>query len=51
MREIDVTAETGQVSLPVILTGKRVELWFTGKHALDLKTVLGVAGAERSRHL
>ena len=47
MREMEVTTETGPVTLPIILNGKREELWFTGKHALDLKTVLGVAGAER----
>lgn len=35
------------VVLPVSIDGKRVELRLTGKHAIDLKAVLAVAGESR----
>ena len=45
----DLPADTGagRVELPILLNAKRVSLWFTGKHALDLQAVLSVAGDER----
>lgn len=44
------TIDTGQgpVDIPVVLDGKRIKLGFTGQHAIDIKTALGVAGDERS---
>jgi hypothetical protein len=47
LREVEVTAETHQVALPILMNGKRAELWFTGKHALDLSKALPEAGARR----
>lgn len=49
--ELDSTtidAGQGTVEIPVVLDGKRIKLGFTGKHAIDIKTALGVAGEERS---
>jgi hypothetical protein len=49
--ELDSTtidAGQGTVEIPVVLDGKRIKLGFTGKHAIDIKTALGVAGDERS---
>jgi hypothetical protein len=43
-----IDAGQGVVEIPVVLDGKRVKLGFTGKHAVDIKTALGVAGDERS---
>ena len=43
-----VHAESGRVVLPVVLNAKRVEIWFTGKHALDLWAALSAAGDARS---
>lgn len=40
--------DIGQVIVPAVLDGKRVEVWFTGKHALDLQAVLRAAGGERA---
>lgn len=48
--ELDsTTIDVGQgtVEIPVVLDGKRIKLGFTGKHAIDVKTALGVAGDER----
>ncbi|BBY60973.1 sacsin N-terminal ATP-binding-like domain-containing protein [Mycolicibacterium sarraceniae] len=48
--ELDsTTIDTGQgpVEIPVVLDGKRIKLGLTGKHAIDIKTALGVAGDER----
>jgi hypothetical protein len=50
--ELDSTtidAGQGKVEIPVVLDGKRIKLGFTGKHAIDIKTALGVAGDERSK--
>ena len=46
----NTTIEAGQgtVEIPVVLNGKRIKVGFTGKHAIDIKTALGVAGDERS---
>lgn len=49
LRSVDITESSGLVPLAIILNGRRVELWFTGKHALDLKTVLAVAGEKRAK--
>lgn len=49
LKSVDLSEGEGVVPLAIILNGKRVELWFTGKHALDLKTVLSVAGGGRKR--
>jgi hypothetical protein len=49
--ELDSTtidAGQGTVEIPVVLDGKRIKLGFTGKHAIDIKTALAVAGDERS---
>jgi arsenate reductase-like glutaredoxin family protein len=35
------------VEIPVLLNGKRVEIGFTGKHAIDIQATLDVAGEER----
>lgn len=43
-----IDAGVGLVEIPVVLDGKRVKLAFTGKHAIDVKTALGVAGDERA---
>ena len=43
-----IDAGQGTVEIPVVLDGKRIKLGFTGKHAIDIKTALGVAGDERS---
>ena len=43
-----IDAGQGLVEIPVVLDGKRVKIAFTGKHAIDVKTALGVAGDERS---
>jgi hypothetical protein len=43
-----IDAGQGVVEIPVVLDDKRVKLGFTGKHAIDIKTALGVAGDERS---
>jgi hypothetical protein len=43
-----VHAESGRVVMPVVLNAKRVEIWFTGKHALDLWAALAAAGDERA---
>lgn len=37
----------GGVEIPLILNGKHVKIRFTGRHAIDLQTALGVAGDER----
>jgi len=37
------------VPFPIVLNGTRVELWFTGKRALHVKSVLAVAGGKRAR--
>ena len=50
MRQLaSTTVEAGQgmVEVPVVLNGKRVKIGFTGKHAIDIKMALGVAGDER----
>jgi len=47
LRDEEIGSDTSRVDVPVILNGKREAIWFTGKHALDLKTVLGTAGAAR----
>jgi hypothetical protein len=49
MLEVEVTAETRQVPLPILLNGKPVELRFTRNHALDLRSALKEAGAKRSK--
>ncbi len=49
--ELDSTtidAGQGTAEIPVVLDGKRIKLGFTGKHAIDIKTALGIAGDERS---
>ena len=49
--ELDSTtidAGQGMVEIPFVLDGKRVKLGFTGKHAIDIKAALAVAGDERS---
>ena len=49
--ELDSTtidAGQGTVEITVFLDGKRKKLCFTGKHAVDVKAALGVAGDERS---
>ena len=45
----NTTIDSGQeaVEIPVVLDGKRVKIAFTGKHAIDIKSSLGVAGDER----
>jgi hypothetical protein len=43
-----IDAGQGMVEIPVILDGKHVKLGFTGKHAIDIKAALAVAGDERS---
>ncbi|MEQ7845827.1 sacsin N-terminal ATP-binding-like domain-containing protein [Nocardioides kribbensis] len=44
---IDVEPGEGTVDLPVLLNGHVRRLRFTGKHAIDLQTVLDVAGDAR----
>jgi len=44
---VGIGAETERVTLRVVLDGKRHELWFTGKHALDLQAALRAQGAAR----
>ncbi len=48
LNSIEISSESGAVSIAVILNSKRVELRFTGKHALDVRTVLAVAGGART---
>lgn len=40
-------AEAGRVTLPISLNGRVIELFFTERHAVDLVTVLEVAGDPR----
>ena len=47
IEDLKIDDGQGQVSLPVILNGKRVELRFSGRHALDMRTALAVAGDAR----
>jgi hypothetical protein len=42
-----IEADTERLILRVVLYGKRHELWFTGRHALDLQAVLRVQGGAR----
>tara|TARA_R110002020_G_scaffold14731_23_gene52428 strand:- start:3660 stop:5219 length:1560 start_codon:yes stop_codon:yes gene_type:complete len=44
------TVDAGQrlVVLPVVLNNKRIDITFTGKHAIDVKVALGIAGNERT---
>lgn len=44
---LKMVAGQGSVELAVLFDGRRTTLQFTGKHALDLRTVLRVAGEER----
>lgn len=44
---LEVVAGQGAVELAVLFDGRRTTLQFTGKHAIDLQTVLRVAGEER----
>ncbi|MGA7149557.1 MAG: hypothetical protein WBX17_13845, partial [Microbacterium sp.] len=44
-----IEADTERVILRVVLYGRRHELWFTGRHALDLQAVLRVQGGARVR--
>ena len=37
----------GTVNVPVVLDGKRVKIAFTGKHAIDIRAAMSVAGGER----
>jgi hypothetical protein len=37
----------GSVEIPVSLNNERVKITFTGRHAIDIKAALGVAGGER----
>ncbi len=48
LTDLVIPAGAGTVVLPIALNGKRVELKFTGKHAVDLKAVLSAAGEERA---
>ncbi len=45
--EIVVSAGEGAVEFPVLISGERTSLRFTGKHAIDLQAALRVAGEER----
>ena len=45
---IGVEPGQGAVDLPVLLNGHVRRLRFTGKHAIDLRTVLDVAGDARA---
>jgi hypothetical protein len=47
MLALEVAAGAGTATLPIALNGVRVELRFTGKHAIDVKAVLSVAGEAR----
>ena len=47
LRELQVGAEVGVVSITISLNGGRVELKFTGKYVIDPKAVLTTAGEER----
>lgn len=42
-----IDSEVDRVTLRVILYGRRHEVWFTGRHALDLRTVLQTQGGAR----
>lgn len=48
LASIEVEEGQGGVEIPMALNGKRVKIRFTGKHAIDLQAVLGVAGHERA---
>ena len=48
LTDLVIAAGSGTVTLPIALNGKRVELKFTGKHAVDLKAVLSAAGEARA---
>ena len=45
--ELPVAKRQGSVRLPVLINDRRVELRFTGKHAIDLQAALRAAGEER----
>ena len=47
LNHTNIDAGQGTVEVPVILDGNRVKIAFTGKHAIDLKTALDVAGGAR----
>lgn len=47
LNDLEVPAGTGQVSLLISLDGHRVEMKFTGKHAIDLKAAVSAAGESR----
>ncbi|SDL43761.1 sacsin N-terminal ATP-binding-like domain-containing protein [Tessaracoccus oleiagri] len=44
---VSVSPGQGLVEVPVILDHRRVAIAFTGKHAIDLKAALGIAGDRR----
>ncbi len=45
---ISIEKGQGSVEVPVLLNERRVQIRFTGKHALDLQAVLQPAGTERT---
>jgi len=45
--EMELGPESGQVTLPVSVNTKRIQLMFTAKHAIDLKAALSAAGESR----
>ncbi|MDK1361354.1 hypothetical protein QNO00_13905 [Arthrobacter sp. zg-Y1219] len=47
LSNIKVKGGQGLVEIPLILNGKRINIQFTGKHAIDLQSALRVAGDER----
>ena len=49
LAELSVAPGAGTVALPITLNGRRVELNFTGKHAIDLRAVLTAAGDAREQ--
>ena len=49
LARLTVGPDQGAVHVPVVVNGTHVGLRFTGKHAIDLKAALGVAGASRNR--
>lgn len=47
LAELAIPPDAGRVALAIALNGEQAELWFTGKHAIDLQAALSVAGDER----
>jgi hypothetical protein len=44
---LEIEAGAGRIELLVLVNGEVVRLWFAGKHAVDLRSVMAAAGEQR----